>query len=664
MKRTKFSDDPIQVNQLQTLSELVSRVNLAARLGQSYSGDRDIYQALGYPLDLTYLDYATRYLRQDIARAIIDRPVKVTWRGPLEIIESDDDKETALEKAWEELEDRLGVKSRLMRLDKLTGIGHYGVLLLGLNDVRGKEGYANPVVGNTNKLIYLKPLGEGDAVISKWESRSANERYGMPTEYDIKITDTASGMSNTIKVHWTRVLHVVDEMLESEVKGCPRLQPVFNRLMDLEKLIGGSAEMFWRGARPGFQGKLDKDFTMDSTTKTDLKDQLDEYEHNLRRILVNEGVELHPLAMQVAEVGNHVDVQIQMISAETGIPKRILTGSERGELSSSQDQDEWNAFVQSRREEYAEPRIVRPFVDICIKYGILPPPVEGAYDVKWADLFAQSEKEKVEVGGKRAEALAKYVNSPMGEAVIPPDTFLEKFLGFDKEDVELIQEQRNAVVDEERLLSPEEEVIEEEVISGKENKPVTMGSKGSGNFGHEGRPGKVGGSGPGGTSEDNIASDLEKSYSEAMEKGEDDSIPYELLSKLDKNHPELLELHGVIEQAGIHGTSFKDENQKILFDRLTTEKDYKLYRGDTRYTTKNTKIGDLLNFDKKPTFVSRDKEHSLYFSGGKVSSVVVFEKGIKSLRRNFDNVESSELLRGVYQVSRIEGDEIIVNRKG
>ena len=30
-----------------------------------------------------------------------------------------------------------------------------------------------------------------------------------------------------------------------------------------------------------------------------------------------------------------------MISAETGIPKRILTGSERGELASSQDRDNW-----------------------------------------------------------------------------------------------------------------------------------------------------------------------------------------------------------------------------------------------------------------------------------------------------------------------------------
>jgi len=463
MKRTKFSTNTAQTNQIQVLSELVGRANLMSRLGNQYDGDRDIYEALGYPLNLKYEDYASRYLRQDIARAIIDRPVNVTWRGPLEIVEVDDDLETPLEKAWLELEDQLGVKSRLMRLDKLTGIGHYGVLLLGLNDVRGKDGYANPVIGTNNKLIYLKPLGEGDALISKWESRSANERYGMPTEYDVKITDSASGNSDTIKVHWTRVVHVIDEMLESEVKGSPRLQSVFNRLIDLEKLVGGSAEMFWRGARPGYQGKLDKDFTMDDDAKEDLQDQLDEFEHNLRRYFVNEGIELHPLAAQVSDPKDHVDVQIQMISAETGIPKRILTGSERGELSSTQDQDEWNSFIQSRREEYAEPRVVRPFVDICIKYGILPEPSEGTYDVKWQDLFAQSEKEKVEIGKGRSEALAKYVNSPMGEAVIPPDTFLKKFLGFSAEDVELIQEQRKAVVKEERLLTlAEEEIIEEE----------------------------------------------------------------------------------------------------------------------------------------------------------------------------------------------------------
>jgi len=502
VKRTRSPDGgngQMTPQQLQTFSEVVNRAVLAAKLGYQYGTDRDLYQALGYPVDLTYADFYVKYSRLDIARAIIDRPVKVTWRGPLEIVESDDDKETSLEKEWKALDDRLGIKSRLMRLDKLTGIGNYGVLLLGLSDVRKREDYATPVVGAGKKLLYVKPLGQNHAKITKWESHTANERYGMPLEYEITITDATSNTSSVLAVHWSRVIHIVDEMLESEVDGTPRLQAVYNRLMDLEKLVGGDAEMFWRGARPGFQGKLDQDFTMTADTKADLINQIDEYEHNLRRILVSEGLDLHSLASQIADPKNHVDIQMQMISAVTGIPKRILTGSERGELSSTQDQEEWNSFVQSRREEYAEPRVVRPFVDRLIKYGVLPKPVvEGEYYVKWQDLFAPSEKDKVEIGKGRAEALAKYAASPMAEGIVPPDAFLEKFLGLTEEEVELIQEQLESHMKEEEKNRPTPEEEAALLKEQQEQGMITQGGKGSGNFGHEGRPGEVGGSGGGG----------------------------------------------------------------------------------------------------------------------------------------------------------------------
>lgn len=77
MKRTS------QINTTQELrtfaSQLVARQMLAAGLGvQQYDGERNLYQALGYPLYLTFEDYLARYTRQDIAKAIIDRPVKAT----------------------------------------------------------------------------------------------------------------------------------------------------------------------------------------------------------------------------------------------------------------------------------------------------------------------------------------------------------------------------------------------------------------------------------------------------------------------------------------------------------------------------------------------------------------------------------------------------------
>lgn len=460
MKRTKQTTvEPFTSGQIQVLSELTQRVALATKLGYQYGTDRDLYQALGYRDTLQWDDYWSQYDRQDIAQAIIQRPCQGTWKGGVALLESDDDEETALEKEWIKLERQFGLTARFYRVDILTGLYEYGVLLLGLDDVKQQTDFAKPVTVGKRKLKYVKPYSANSAQVIEYESNPNNERYGSPLYYNIQVADIASGSSSTVKVHYSRVVHVVDGKLESEIKGTPRLKVVFNRLMDLEKMVGGDAEMFWRGARPGYSAKLDKDFTATDTFKSDLKDQIDEYEHNLRRMIVAEGMDFNALAQQIADPKNHVDIQIQMISAVTGIPKRILTGSERGELSSAQDSEEWKDYVQNRREQYAEPEVVRPFVQRLIELKILPEPVDE-FSVVWSDLYAPSEKERVAVGKERALALQAYLANPAAEGVIPPKAFLEKFLGFSEEDIELMNEMMQEAIRENGGVLPGEENLE------------------------------------------------------------------------------------------------------------------------------------------------------------------------------------------------------------
>jgi hypothetical protein len=415
---------------------------------QQYGGDRDIYEALGYKQDIQFEDYLARYLRQDIAKAVIDRPVKATWQGPLELVESNEAEDTDFELAWKELDKTLGIKSRLTRLDRLTGIGTYGVLLLGLDDVKSREDFPKEATKGS-ELVYVKPFSEKSAKVDQYEDDPQNPRYGLPKLYSIEVADVASGASSNVKVHYSRVIHITEDTLESEVKGTPRLEAVFNRLMDLEKIVGGDGEMFWRGARPGYRGKVDPEYTMTEGTKTDLQDQLDEYEHKLRRFLINEGVDIEAMEQQIADPSPHVAVQIQMISAVTGIPQRILTGSERGELASSEDRGAWLAYVQSRREDFAEPMIVRPFVDRLIELGVLPTPKEGVYDVKWLDLFSVSEKDRVDIGKARATALREYIQNPIATEVVTPKAFFQFFLGLTTEEITLIEEMNESEVDEE-----------------------------------------------------------------------------------------------------------------------------------------------------------------------------------------------------------------------
>lgn len=283
----------------QVYQEIVSRALLAAKMGTQFGGERDLYRALGYPVDdISFADYLSRYLRQDIARAVIDRPVNSTWQGSLELLEASEENDTSLEIAWKELEKRLHLKSRFSRCDKLTGLGEYGVLLLGLDDVKSTEDFVKPVSKGIRKLNYVKPFSSETARISSLVKNTKDPRYGLPEIYEIKIGDVTSNTTSFVKVHHTRIIHVVDGSLEDEVYGIPRLEGIFNRLMDLDKVIGGDAEMFWRGARPGYHGKVDKDYQMTADVEKDLINQIDEFEHNLRRILINEGVDLVSLAQQ------------------------------------------------------------------------------------------------------------------------------------------------------------------------------------------------------------------------------------------------------------------------------------------------------------------------------------------------------------------------------
>jgi len=462
---------------IKVLSAIVSRALLAAKMGTQYDGDRDLYQALGYPTTITYAASLSKYLRQAIAKAVIDRPVDDSWQGGC-LIQEDTGKETELSKAWASLikNHNLGLFSTLTKLDKFAGIGTYGTMLLGFDDVSCSEDFRNPVeMASSRKLLYCNALGEDCAVIASYDTDPLSERYGLPTMYDVRTSSGEERNNTSISVHHTRMFHIAGDSLGNRVRGRSRLEPVWNNLMDLEKVVGGSGEMFWRGARPGYSGKIDDEYSMSEPDREDFKDQLDEYEHNLRRFLITKGVEISSLSQQLADPKSYVDVQIEMISAETGIPKRILTGSEVGELASSQDASNWNGRLSNRRTHYIEPVILRPFIEMLMVCGVLPATKVQIKDfaIVWQSLDEKSDKDKAEVGEIRARSLKDYAGNPLGESIVPPEAFYRFFLGFNDDEIKVITSLQEAyVADEERDIQDGElDEEDDESKKGEEDDP-------------------------------------------------------------------------------------------------------------------------------------------------------------------------------------------------
>lgn len=419
----------------QVFQELRNRYLLASKLGISYSGKRDLYDVLGYKRVLDVRDFLAKYERQDIAKAIVDKIAKVTWQGDIVLFEGKEIENTPLELAWENLYNKFSLKNVFVRADKLAMICGFSVIYLGLDDVENIKDLENEVIPG-RKLLYVKVFGAQDISITEYINDASNEEYGNPLYYEISFVNI-DGKEQTCKVHKDRIIHIAHDSFYNEVFGISIYQSIFNRLEDLEKLVGGSAEMFWRGARPGFSGKISDDYIIDNDTAKKLENEIIEYEHDLRRLLLLKGIELESLQTQIVDPSSHIDCQLRMISAATGIPLRILIGSERGELASTQDRQEWLEYINARRLEYAEPLIVRKFVDTCIKYEILPEPLTD-YSVQWSDLFALSEEDRAKIGEIRAKALSTYASQPEALSIVPPEAFMELFLGLNNSQIGLI----------------------------------------------------------------------------------------------------------------------------------------------------------------------------------------------------------------------------------
>lgn len=457
-------------------SALVERASWMRSAGLTYDGARDMYTVLGYKRELRPEDFRVRYERGGIAARIVECLPNATWRGGGELVEDEDpDVSTAFEKAWDELNLRLGVWSVFRRTDILAGLGRYAVLLL------GAPGELEQPLGKfkSTDLVYLQPFSEEDAQITEFIEDPKDARYGLPSYYSLRRNTvrglgsfTGSNRSNwSRRVHWSRCIHIADGMLDDTVFGQSRLQRVWNYLDDLDKISGGGAEAFWKRADQGLQIDVQPDVKFTPDDQTRLSDEVEEYVHGLRRILRTRGVDINTLGSDVATFQGPVDATISLICATIGIPQRILMGSERGELASSQDKTNFDDTVADRRSSYAHPVVVRQFVDRLIGANALPQPKQ--YEARWPDIDDMNDQQKADMAAKWAT-----LNSAMGETVVKANEIRDQVLGLapfteeelaemeakKEEEAAAEQEQKGAGLEQELAIkakfAPPEKVLE------------------------------------------------------------------------------------------------------------------------------------------------------------------------------------------------------------
>lgn len=479
--------DPLLNGRHELMTNATSMREEALRRLLDPSNGAVVDEECGYPVTITKQDYRKLYEREPLATRVIHVLPNECW-GCTPTVYEDEDSETitAFEEAWDGITKTLRgtsfykqergspVWEYLKRVDQLSGIGSFGLLLIGIDDglpldqpVAGieEDGTFEGEAVASRKLLYLRAFDESYVEVAAYEKDSKNPRYGQPTYYNITMNrpDNAPIVGEGLetgqrRVHWTRVLHVADNLDTSEIFGVPRMRPVYNRLHDLHKLYGGSAEMYWQGAFGGLSlethPQLGGDVAVDAEAT---RDQLEDRRLRLQRDILLMGMHATPLAPTVVDPTPQINVQIEAICILIGVPKRVFMGSERGELSSSQDDSTWNERKAERQNNYLTPRLIVPFIDRLIAMGVLPVPVE--FCVEWPDLEALSDIEKATVMTQRTQALSAYMSGGV-DMLIPPMDYLTRECYYTEEEAQTIienaEEHVAAKAEEEAALQEEQ----------------------------------------------------------------------------------------------------------------------------------------------------------------------------------------------------------------
>lgn len=478
-------------NAMSSLRALLGSRGLNKSGFSSWDGRRDIESACGYIKNLDFNDYYDIWSRVDVAKRVVEAYPEYTWTQAPEVYEAESETvRTPFERDWEQHIKMNRPFSELYKLDILAGIGKYGLLVMGVNDGKSLDEPLLPQSASKQKkrvISYYRAYTEGEVEILEWDTDTNSPRFGQPVLYSVTPRNGAGNRDDkmtirkvkmagdkavqenpnetTFEVHYTRVIHFADNALCGNIYGIERLKQVYNRMSDIIKIVGGSAEMFWQGAFSGIAFEMDAEAEIGDEAKDKMKLDIENYVNQLQRTLLLQGVKAKPLSPSIASPMDHLMVQILLVSIASKIPQRILAGSENGKLASTQDSNTWGIQVQTRRNNVATPNLVEPYVKFCILNGIVRSPKDGIYgfDVKWHQLNTISAEDKARSATDFTTALETYCSKALYFAM-PFEDYLYHIFKFDSQESKEIAKKfdRNAfekirkVLEEKGQKPPEE----------------------------------------------------------------------------------------------------------------------------------------------------------------------------------------------------------------
>lgn len=381
--------------------------------GISHGGKRNLYDVYGYPVELDGVDgYRLMYnltRRMGFANRLTAGMAKSCWREGFKLKADGEGDAEKIEEDFIKALNKRGMNAALERADILNRIGRFSVLFVGIPDGNQPDQAVGRVSPDKVDQVYFRMFAYDGITITQYDKDPKSPRYGLPVMYQVENISSSTDREKdnqviSMPVHWTRIVHLNENGLVSDIEGMGYLEPIFNRLLDFQKTVGGSSEAYFRNARRIITAEIDPQYASGMTpeAKQAYNDASEKFVNGWQDNITVSGAKVNQLQATHSSPLDTAKSILWEVAGYTGWPLRVLTGEGAGQLAGSEDQLAYNALVSDRQTLFCA-GTVNKLMDIFAMAGMITLP--DNYIIDFPLQAAVSEKQEAENNNTRANTL-------------------------------------------------------------------------------------------------------------------------------------------------------------------------------------------------------------------------------------------------------------------
>lgn len=419
-------------------------------LGVSHDGKRDLNDIYGYP-DTVSIDFQALYQmakRDGIGNRLTYGTARTCWREGFKVV--DDDENEQLKDEIKKL-NKAGLINKIERADILNRIGSFSVLFVGVPDGRDPNEPLGSVSGDGFKSIYFKAFAYDGIEISGTVQDPKDPRFGLPEFYTVQKQSRGDANKDvsvsSMVVHWTRIIHMSEGALDSDIEGMGFLEPIYNRLLDINKTTGGASEAYFRNAKGKIAYEVNPEYAgiADEDARNAMDEGAKKYTNEFQDHTFAAGATVKALVTPHYTPKDTVMTALWAVSGYSGYPIRILTGEGSGQLAGSEDQLALNAIISDRQNIVCSSWVIRLF-EMLSMAGMME--WNDDWTVDFPKQSTTTDQQQGDLDNKKADTLAKIsaAKSSIGGDEIDFRSALDE-LGLEEIDTEVVDDSNDEDLD-------------------------------------------------------------------------------------------------------------------------------------------------------------------------------------------------------------------------